>query len=87
MEKFKQKNRDEVLDKVSRSEHGLAKFAHLNVLVAAYNELLSNFEKSVGSTDTSLLVNRNYADNAAAITAGLDSGDLYHTDGVLKIVL
>ena len=29
---------------------------------------------------------RNYADNAAAKTAGLVDGDLYHTAGVLKIV-
>lgn len=29
---------------------------------------------------------RNYADNAAAKTAGLVNGDLYHTAGVLKIV-
>jgi hypothetical protein len=32
------------------------------------------------------LLDRNYADNAAAKTAGLVNGDLYHTDGVLKIV-
>lgn len=29
---------------------------------------------------------RNYADNAAAKTAGLVNGDFYHTDGALKIV-
>jgi len=28
----------------------------------------------------------NHADNAAAKTAGLVNGDLYHTDGFLKIV-
>jgi len=33
------KNRDEVLDKASRSEHGLAKFAHLNELVKYINAL------------------------------------------------
>jgi hypothetical protein len=32
------------------------------------------------------LLDRNHADNAAAKTAGLVNGDLYHTDGVLKIV-
>jgi hypothetical protein len=29
----------------------------------------------------------NHADNAAAKTAGLVAGDLYHTDGTLKIVI
>jgi hypothetical protein len=29
---------------------------------------------------------RNYADNDAAKASGLSNGDLYHTDGVLKIV-
>jgi hypothetical protein len=29
----------------------------------------------------------NYVDNAAAIAAGLASGDLYNTDGVVKIVI
>jgi hypothetical protein len=29
----------------------------------------------------------NHADNAAAKTAGLVAGDLYHTDGLLKIVI
>jgi hypothetical protein len=39
LKKLKQKTRDEVLDKASRSEHGLAKFAHLNVLVEYINKL------------------------------------------------
>lgn len=29
----------------------------------------------------------NYADNAAALTAGLSVGDYYHTDGIIKIVI
>ena len=33
LKKLKQKTRDEVLDKASRSEHGLARLAHLNVVV------------------------------------------------------
>ena len=32
------------------------------------------------------ILNRNYANNAAAKTAGLVNGDLYHTAGILKIV-
>ena len=28
-----------------------------------------------------------YADNAASIAAGLVLGDIYHTDGALKIVI
>ena len=33
------------------------------------------------------ILDRNYADNAAAKAAGLGNGDLYHTAGALKIVL
>ena len=29
----------------------------------------------------------NYANNVAALAAGLVTGDLYHTDGILKIVI
>jgi len=39
LDKFKQKNRDEVLDKASRSEHGMARFAHLNEVVEYINSL------------------------------------------------
>lgn len=44
LDKLKQKNRDEVLDKASRSEHGQAKFAHLNVLVDYINKLEKRIE-------------------------------------------
>jgi len=50
-------------------------FSNLNV-----SEIIAS--KAVGKD---ILV-RNYADNAAAKTAGLGNGDLYHTAGVLKIV-
>jgi hypothetical protein len=84
---FKQKYNDEVLAKAARSEHGLARMAHLNVLVESLNQHVSDFEASVGSTDTALLLGRDHVDNAAAIASGLDPGDLYHTSGVLKIVM
>ena len=32
------------------------------------------------------ILDRNYADNVAAKAAGLGNGDLYHTNGALKIV-
>ena len=44
------------------------------------SEILAS--KAVGKD----ILNRNYADNAAAKVAGLVNGDLYHTAGVLKIV-
>lgn len=44
------------------------------------SEILAS--KAVGKD----ILSRNYADNAAAKTAGLVNGDLYHTAGVLKIV-
>jgi hypothetical protein len=50
-------------------------FSNLNV-----SEIIAS--KAVGKD---ILV-RNYADNAAAKAVGLVNGDLYHTDGVLKIV-
>ena len=84
---FKQKYNDEVLAKAARSEHGLARMAHLNVLVEAVNQNYADFEASVGSTDIALLLGRDHADNGAAVAAGLETGDLYHTSGVLKIVM
>jgi hypothetical protein len=33
------------------------------------------------------VLSRNHVDNAAAKAAGLTAGDLYHTDGFLKIVI
>lgn len=50
-------------------------FSNLNV-----SEILAS--KVVGKD----ILNRNYADNAAAKAAGLVNGALYHTAGVLKIV-
>jgi hypothetical protein len=40
-----------------------------------------------GTFNGSGILPRNYADNNAAILAGLTEGDVYHTDGVLKIVI
>jgi hypothetical protein len=34
-----------------------------------------------------VILPRNYADNDAAIAGGLMTGDIYHTNGVLKITL
>lgn len=44
LQKLKQKNRDEVLDKASRSEHGMARFAHLNEVVKYINALEQRIE-------------------------------------------
>jgi hypothetical protein len=81
LNKFKQKNRDEVLDKASRSEHGMARFAHLNEVVSAFNEAVFT------DVTVAVLIGRDFPENAAAVAAGLEPGDLYHTQGVLKIVL
>ena len=51
-------------------------FSNLNV-----SEIIAS--KAVGKD----ILDRNYADNAAAKAAGLVNGDLYHTAGALKIVL
>lgn len=83
LSKFKQKNRDEVLDKASRSEHGLARLAHLNVVVDEVNKIVSPHAK----VSTAVLIGRDFPDAAAAQSAGLVPGDIYHTAGDLKIVL
>ena len=83
LSKFKQKNRDEVLDKASRSEHGLARLAHLNVVVEEVNKIVSPHAK----VSTAVLIGRDFPDSAAAQGAGLVPGDIYHTAGDLKIVL
>ena len=83
LSKFKQKNRDEVLDKASRSEHGLARLAHLNVVVEEVNKIVSPHAK----VSTEVLIGRDFPDAGAAIGAGLQPGDIYHTAGDLKIVL
>ena len=83
LDKFKQKNRDEVLDKASRSEHGLARLAHLNVVVDEVNKIVSPHAQ----VSTAVLIGRDFPDVAAATAAGLLPGDIYHTAGDLKIVL
>lgn len=39
LEKLKQVQKDPVLDKAPKAEHGLATYAHLNVLVEYINKL------------------------------------------------
>ncbi len=51
-------------------------FSNLNV-----SEIIAS--KGVGKD----ILDRDYADNAAARAAGLGTGNLYHTAGALKIVL
>jgi hypothetical protein len=50
-------------------------FSNLNV-----SQIIAS--KAVGKD----ILDRNYTDNAAAKAAGLVNGDLYHTNGALKIV-
>ena len=83
LSKLKQKNRDEVLDKASRSEHGLARLAHLNVVVGEVNKIVSPHAK----VSTAVLIGRDFPDSAAAQAGGLAPGAIYHTTGDLKIVL
>jgi len=52
---------------------GLAKLAHVNDVI--------NWIKDAG------LPGNEYATNILAIAGGLEVGDLYHTAGVLKIVI
>jgi hypothetical protein len=77
--KFRAQSPDPELAKATRTGRGgdalLARLAHLNKLVDELNQLVSflNLEP--------------YADNAAAISAGLVAGDLYHTAGAVKVVI
>lgn len=47
------------------ADMSLAKFGHLNEIVSVINQTTNNV----------------YADNAAAVAAGLEVGDFYSTDG------
>lgn len=86
LSKFKQKNRDEVLDKASRSEHGLARLAHLNVVVDEVNKI-GPFGP-LATVTAEELVGRTFFNDGEATAAGLVPGDLYHTpDGTVKVVL
>jgi len=85
LSKFKQKNRDEVLDKASRSEHGLARLAHLNVVVEEVNKI-GPFGPFATLTREEFL-GRVFFNSGEAIAAGLVPGDIFHTpDGTVKIV-
>tara|TARA_R100000231_G_C5321141_1_gene163435 strand:- start:997 stop:1236 length:240 start_codon:yes stop_codon:yes gene_type:complete len=57
---------------VSRAETGNARLLHVN--------LVRSWIRDIADSDS-------YADNAAAKAAGLKKGDLYHTAGILKIVI
>jgi hypothetical protein len=48
----------------------------------------SSVSKLVASTGSGKeLVNKNYANDAAAIAAGLIKGDIYHNAGALRVVI
>ncbi len=70
--KLKQQFESPAYEGVSRAETGNAILLHVNEVISWIREV------SVSSS---------YADNAAAIAAGLVLGDIYHTDGALKIVI
>ena len=70
--KLKQQFESPAYDGVSRAETGNARLLHVNEVISWIREV------SVSSS---------YADNAAAIAAGLVLGDIYQTDGALKIVI
>jgi hypothetical protein len=70
IKKVKQKFQDSAY-KGKENTTGLAKLLHVNEVIDWIR------------VDA---LKENHADNAAAKTAGLVNGDLYHTDGALKIV-
>ena len=82
IKKVKQVVDDSVLGKAPRAEHGLARYAHVNEVIAEVNKVVGPISK----VSNAALLARNHANNAAAKTAGLVDGDIYHTAGALKIV-
>jgi|TARA_R100000084_G_C4604602_1_gene124945 hypothetical protein len=82
LSKIKQVKDDSVLDKAPRAEHGLARMAHVNTVIDEVNKVVGPIAK----VSNAALLARNHANNAAAKTAGLVNGDIYHTAGAVKIV-
>ena len=82
LSKIKQVKDDAVLSKAPRAEHGLARYAHVNEVITEVNKVVGPIAK----VSNAALLARNHANNAAAKTAGLVNGDIYHTSGALKIV-
>ena len=80
--KVKQVVDDSVLGKAPRAEHGLARYAHVNEVIAEVNKVVGPIAK----VSNAALLARNYANNTAAKAAGLVNGDIYHTAGAVKIV-
>ena len=70
--KLKQQFESPAYDGVSRAETGNARLLHVNEVIS--------WVRDVASSDS-------YAAEAAAIAAGLKKGDIYHTEGALKIVI
>ena len=70
--KFKQQFESPAYEGVSRAETGNARLLHVNEVISWIRDVA---------------VSSSYADNAAAIAAGLKLGDIYHTGGALKIVI
>ena len=82
LSKIKQVKDDAVLGKAPRAEHGLARYAHVNEVITEVNKVVGPIAKVSNAAPLA----RNHANNAAAKTAGLVNGDIYHTSGSLKIV-
>ena len=82
LSKIKQVKDDAVLGKAPTAEHGLARYAHVNEVITEVNKVVGPIAK----VSNAALLARNHANNAAAKTAGLVNGDIYHTSGSLKIV-
>ena len=70
--KLKQEFQSKSFQGVSRAETGEARLLHVNEVIS--------WIRDVADSDS-------YADNAAAKAAGLKKGDIYHTAGLLKIVI
>ena len=70
--KLKQQFESPAYDGVSRAETGNARLLHVNEVISWVRDVA---------------VSSSYLDNAAAIAAGLKTGDIYHTAGILKIVI
>lgn len=85
--RLKQVFDDSILKKKPKAEHGLARYAHVNEVVAEVNKVDAAIVSPLKLVTGAVLAGRNHADNAAALAAGLSVGDVYHTAGDLKVVL
>ncbi len=70
--KLKQQFESPAYEGVSRAETGNARLLHVNEVIS--------WIRDVADSDS-------YLDNAAAKAAGLKKGDIYHTAGLLKVVI